>query len=77
MLSPFELEVHAFVYQHRDSFGAEQVGNQGRIGPVVVISEDSVDAETRLQATQHLGARRSVATFLRDVVAGQGNNVRF
>ena len=68
-------DVYAFVNQDSDSFRAKQVGNQRGVGPMVVVSEDGVNAVTRFQTAQHLGARSGVTTLFRDVVAGQGDYV--
>src|SRR5688572_4496053 len=46
-----ELKVDAFVNQDRHPFSAEKVRDQRRIGPMVVISEHSVNAVARLQTT--------------------------
>src|SRR5215212_3868060 len=62
-------EAHAFVYQDSDSLSAKQVGNQGGVGPVVVVTQNSVDPMPRFQSTQHLRAGRCVLPLLGDVVA--------
>ena len=54
----------------------KEVSQQRRVDPVIVISENGVNAIFRLQTTHHLGARRGVMSLLRDVIACQRDDVR-
>ena len=44
-------EAHSLIDQDRNSLGAEEVCQQRRIDPVVVVSQNCVDAVFRLQMT--------------------------
>ena len=69
------LETHALIDEHGNSFGAEEISDQSRIGPVVMIAQDCVDAVSRAQGAQQFRAGCGVGTFLGNVVAGERNDV--
>ena len=68
-------KTHPLIDQHRDSFGAEEVSNQSRIGPMIVIAQHRKDAVSRAQSAQHFGAGRGILAFFGNVIAGQRDDV--
>jgi len=71
-----QLKVHTLIYQHRYAFSSKQVGNQCRVGPMIVISEDGEHSITCLQATHQLCTGSCILAIVRNVVPCQGYHVR-
>ena len=41
------LKTHSLINQHRNPFGTKEVGNQSRVGPMIMIAKNSKDTVTR------------------------------
>jgi hypothetical protein len=63
-------ETHALINQHGNSFGAEKIGNQSGVCPVIVIAQHRVDAMPGAQSTKQFRAGSGVGAFLGNIVTG-------
>jgi hypothetical protein len=70
------LKPHSLVNQNCNSFRSKKVGNQGGVGPMIVIAENCEDSVAGCKTPKQFGAGGGEPALMGNVVPSQCNDVR-